>query len=138
VLVCPDQGVGARPPNQGTINQSRKVLRVFRRGTRPAAAKGCWRLVKLKKVRNAQDWTLWSSRAAAGSEASQGQQKLRLGSIRLTKDGVVPLDLSCPSTREALLGPMASAYALEELIVATDGSLKHDGAMGAACVAFGN
>jgi hypothetical protein len=68
---------------------------------------------KLKTVRTAQDWTLRSSRAAAGSEASQEQQKLRLGSIRLTDDGVVPLDLACPSAREVLLGPMASAYTYE-------------------------
>jgi len=114
------------------------VLTVFRRGTRAAAAKGCWRLAKLKTVRTAQDWTLWSSRAAAGSEASQEQQKLRLGCIRLTDDGVVPLDLACPSAREVLRGPMASAYAYEGVVVATDGSLKHDGAMGAAFVALGN
>ena len=113
------------------------VLRVFRRGTRAAAAKGCWRLAKLKTVRTAQDWTLWSSRAAR-SEASQEQQKLRLSSIRLTEDGVVAPDLSCPSAREVLLGPMASAYTYEGVVVATDGSLKHDGAMGAAFVALGN
>jgi hypothetical protein len=63
----------------------------------------------------------------------------RLGSIRLTEDGVVPLDLACPSTREVLRGPMASAYAYEGVVfVAIDGSLKHDGAMGAAFVALGN
>jgi hypothetical protein len=115
-------------------------LTVFRRGTRAAAAKGCWHLAKLKTVRTvtAQDWTLrvWSSRAATGSEASQEQQKLRLGCIRLTDDGVVPLDLACPSAREVLRGPMASAYAYEGVVVATDGSLKHDGAMGAAFVAL--
>jgi hypothetical protein len=94
--------------------------------------KGCWRLAKLKTVRTAQDWTLWSSRAAADSEASQEQQKLRLSSIRLTEDGVVPLDLACPSAQEVLRGPMASAYEYEGVVVATDGSLKHDGAMGAA------
>ena len=114
------------------------VLKVFRRCTRAAAAKGSWRLAKLKTVRTAQDWTLWSSRAAAGSETFQEQQKLRLGSIRLTGDGVVTLDLSCPSAREVLLGPMASAYKYEGVVVATDGSLKHDGAMGAAFVALGN
>ncbi len=114
------------------------VLKVFRRGTRAAAAKGSWRLAKLKTVRTAQDWTLWSSRAAAGSETSQEQQKLRLVNLRLTEDGVVTVDLSCPSAREVLLGPMASAYKYEGVVVATDGSLKHDGAMGAAFVALGN
>jgi len=89
-------------------------------------------------VRIAQDWTLWASREAAGSAASQERQKLRLSNMRLTEDGVVPPDLSCPSAREVMQGPMAAAYAFEGLIVATDGSLKHDGAMGAAFVALGN
>ena len=35
-------------------------------------------------------------------------------------------------------GPMAAAYTYEGLVVATDGSLKHDGSMGAAFVALGN
>jgi hypothetical protein len=120
------------------------VLRVFRRGTGAAAAKGCWRLAKLKTVRTTQDWTLWSSRAAAGSEASQEQQKLRLSGIRLTEDGVVPFDLACHSAREVLLGPMASAYAYEGVVFATDGSLNLaqarwcHGAMGAAFGALGD
>ena len=114
------------------------VLKVFRRGVRAAAAKGCWRLAKLKTVRTAQDWTLWVSRGAAGSAASQDRLKLRLGSIHLTEDGVVPLDLLCPSAREVMQGPMAAAYTYEGLVVATDGSLKHDGSMGAAFVALGN
>jgi hypothetical protein len=109
------------------------VLTVLRRGTRAAAARGCWRLAKLETGRTAQDWTLWSS----SSEASQERQKQRLGSIRLTNDGVIPLDPACPSAREVLRGPMASAYAYEGVVVATDGSLKHDGAMGAAFVALG-
>jgi hypothetical protein len=120
------------------------ILRVLRRGTRTAAVKGCWRLanLNLKTARIAQDRTLWSSNAAAESEAYQRPQKLRLGSIRLTEDGVAPLDLSCPSAREGLLRPMASesACAYEGVVDATDGSLKpeHDGAVGAAFAALGN
>ena len=40
-------------------------------------------------------------------------------SIRLTADGVVPLDLTCPSSREALLGPAGAAYTRSGIIVAT-------------------
>jgi hypothetical protein len=97
------------------------VLRVFRRGTSTAAAKGCWRLAKLKTVITAQDWTLWSSRAAAGSEASQEQQNLLLSSICLTDDGVVSLELARPSAQEVLRGPMVSVYAYEGVVVTTDG-----------------
>ncbi len=49
---------------------------------------------------------------------------------------MVPLDLGCPSSREALLGPAGAAcYTRSGLVVATDGSLKKSGAMGAAVVA---
>jgi ribonuclease HI len=61
--------------------------------------------------------------------------KQRADSIRLTADGVVPLDLTCPSSREALLGPAGAAYTRSGVVVATDGSLKKGGIMGAALVA---
>jgi len=61
--------------------------------------------------------------------------KHRLDDIRLTTDGVVPLDLACASSREALLGPAGAAYMRSGIVVATDGSLKKCGAMGAAFVA---
>ena len=61
--------------------------------------------------------------------------KQRADSICLTADGVVPLDLGCPSSREALLGPAGAAYTRSGIVVATDGSLKKNGAMGAAVVA---
>ncbi len=48
---------------------------------------------------------------------------------------MVPLDLGCPFSREALLGPAGAAYTLSGIVVATDGSLKKSGAMGAAVVA---
>ena len=53
--------------------------------------------------------------------------KLLADSIRLTADGVVPLDLTCPSSREALLGPAGAAYTRSGIVVATDGSLKKSG-----------
>jgi hypothetical protein len=50
--------------------------------------------------------------------------KHRLDAIRLITDGVVPLDLACASSREALLGPACAAYMHSGNVVATDGSLK--------------
>jgi hypothetical protein len=47
--------------------------------------------------------------------------KRRADFILLTADGVVPLDLSCPSSREALLGPAGTAYINNGIVVATDG-----------------
>ena len=61
----------------------------------------------------------------------------RLESIPLTADGVVPLDLSCLSSREVVLGPVGPAYSLSGLVVANDASLKKSGAMGAAYVSIG-
>ena len=61
--------------------------------------------------------------------------KERADSICLTADGVVPLDLGCLSSREAQLGPAGAAYTRSGIVVATDGSLRKSGAMGAAVVA---
>ena len=61
----------------------------------------------------------------------------RLELTTLTADGVIPLDLSCLSSREAALGPVGPAYSLSWLVVATDGSLRKNGAMGAAYVSIG-
>ncbi len=48
---------------------------------------------------------------------------------------MVPLDLACPSSREALLGLAGTVYANSGIVVTTDGSLRRDGSMGAALVA---
>jgi hypothetical protein len=64
--------------------------------------------------------------------------KERLDSICLTADGVVLLDLGCLSSREARLGPVGAAYTRRGIVVATDGSLKKSGVMGAAYVAKDN
>ena len=61
----------------------------------------------------------------------------RLESIPLTADGVFALDLSCLSSREVVFGPVGPAYSLSGLVMATDGSLKNNGAMGAAYVSIG-
>jgi hypothetical protein len=60
--------------------------------------------------------------------------KQRADLICLTADGVVPLDLGCPSSREALLGPAGAAYTRSGIVMATDGSLKKSTVMGAAVV----
>ncbi len=64
--------------------------------------------------------------------------KHRLDSIRLTADGVVPLDLWCLSSREARLGPVGAAYTRSGIVAAMDGSLKKSGAMEAAYVVEDN
>ena len=57
--------------------------------------------------------------------------------MTLIADGVVPFYLSCLSSREAVLGQVGPAYSLSGLVVATDGSLRDSGAMGAAYVSIG-
>jgi hypothetical protein len=64
--------------------------------------------------------------------------KQRLDSIRLTADGVFPLDLACLSSREAQLGPVGASYTSSGIVAATDGSLRKSGAMGAAYVTKDN
>ena len=119
------------------LSQLSSIVMVFKRGTRAAAAKGSWRRATLRTVQIKEKWTLWASYGAAQSTQLRAALKRRLDSIRLTKDGVVPLDLTCPAAREAALGPAAAAYRKEGIVVATDGSLKEDGAMGAAFVSLG-
>jgi hypothetical protein len=60
--------------------------------------------------------------------------KTKADSICLTADGVVPLDLACPSSLEALLGPAGAAYQHRGIVVATDGSFKRCGSMGTSFV----
>ena len=77
-------------------------------------------------VQSKEDWVLWASTAALRAqreEASRAEGAAMRGladqllilkqladSIHLTADGVVPLDLTCPSSREALLGSAGVAY----------------------------
>jgi hypothetical protein len=63
--------------------------------------------------------------------------KRRLELIQLTADGVVFLDPSSLSSREAVLGPAGPAYSLSGLVTATDGSLKKNWSMGATYVSIG-
>ncbi len=51
---------------------------------------------------------------------------------------MVPLDLGCLSSREVRLGPVGAAYTRSGIVLATDGSLKKSGAMGAVYVAKDN
>ncbi len=66
------------------------------------------------------------SSAQASGYGAQVEAKGRADSICLTSDGVVSLDIACPSSREALLGqgPAGASYKHRGIVVATDGSLK--------------
>jgi hypothetical protein len=119
-----------------------------------AASKGSFRAGRLRATQSKEDWVLWASATALEAQREEGSSadsadgavmraradQVRLlkrlaGSIRPTADGVVPLDLTCPSLREALLGLAGMAYTNKGIVVATDGSLTKDGSMGAAMVA---
>ena len=117
------------------LESTGQIVTVFKKGSRVAACKGCFRTAKLKAIQNKEDWCLWASNLAVREQTASGEIKAKADSIHLSADGVVPLDLTCPSSREAMLGPARTAYAHNGIIVATDGSLKKNGAMGAAFVA---
>ena len=110
------------------------LVYVFRRGTRAAAAKGSWRKGTVGATKTAEGWTLWASSAAVSGPQASGELKLRLSHLRLTADGVDPAD---PCSGEAAYGPVGRAYRYPGIVVATDGSLKDDGRMGAAFVSMG-
>ena len=76
-----------------------------------------------------------SERLTQRAESVSGLKR-RLERLHLTADGVVPLDSSCLSSREAV-GPAGPAYSLSGFVAATDGSLKKNGSMGASYVSIG-
>lgn len=109
-------------------------LHSFRRGTRAAAAKGGWRTGKLGTVQTAETWVLWAGSGVGAIRQGRAELIHRLAHLRLTAEGVDPSD---PMGREAAFGPSAAFYQNDGIIVATDGSLKDDGSMGAAFISAG-
>ena len=124
------------PQTKALLLRTGTAITVFRRGTQAAAVKGGWRQAKMGAVKTDADWTLWASHGAAGSVEAQAAQRERLRRIHLSADGVTPMDLSCPSAREAALGQCGQVYSYGGTVVAGDGSLKKDGSMGAAIVSL--
>ena len=122
------------PQVKQQLEASANPCHVFPRGTQAAAAKGSWRTGKLGTTKTTEDWTLWASSGAAPSQQSRAELKLRLTALHLTTGGVTPSD---PLGREVAYGPTGAAYQYDRIIVATDGSLKDDGSMGAAFVSMG-
>jgi hypothetical protein len=142
------------PSTKAALERNGRVITVYKRESLVAASKGSFRAGRLRAIQSKEDWVLWASAAALEAQREEGSSadsangavmraradqvrllKRRADSIRLTADGVVPLDVTCPSSREALLGPTGSAYTRSGVVVATDGSLKRNGSMGAALVA---
>ena len=111
-------------------------VHVWLKGSLAAAGSGIWRKAQIHSVQTKEDWTVWAN--AQTAELSGSALRQALCKIRLTKDGVVPLHVDCPSFREALLGPAGEGLNYPGTILATDGSVKEDGSMGAAYVALGN
>ena len=61
----------------------------------------------LRSIQSKEEWTLWAS---AHTDALTRTQLIEaLSTLSLTRDGAFPLDVSCPSFREALLGPTGAA-----------------------------
>jgi ribonuclease HI len=96
------------------------------KGSHVVASKGSWSTGSLRSNRCKEAWTVWASQAHQDHLA---EMQMRLEGLSFTKDGAVPLHLSCPSAREALLAP-SGPHLANGLVVATDGSVAADGAMG--------
>ena len=120
------------------LKREGQIVATYRKGTLVAACKGSWRTARLRAIQNKETWTVWASRTGASPPQAAAAMKAALNSIRLTTDGVVPLDHTSPSFREASFGPAAAAYNQSGIVVATDGSLRKNGAMGAAFVSKDN
>ena len=98
------------------------------KGAIVAAGSGGWRKAQLRSIQSIEDWTL--SASAHTNALTRTQLAEALFALTLTRDGAVPLDASCPSFSEALLGPRGWALDQRGTVVATDGAVKEDGRMG--------
>ena len=99
------------------------------KGALVAAGTGVWHKAQLRSIQSRDKWTLWAS--AHTDALTQTQLAETLSALTLTRDGAVPLDISCPSFREALLGPTDAALNQRGTVAATDGAVKEDGRMAA-------
>ena len=129
----------ARTLSREAERRLRKVgarIHVWPKGSVAAAGTGIWRRAQVRSIRTQEDWILWADAKSAAHSGHELRQALT--HINLSTDGAVPLDVDCPSFREALLGPAGASLSYPGLIVATDGAVKADGNMGAAYVALGD
>ena len=106
------------------------------KGALVVASTGAWRKAQLRSIQSREEWTLWIN--AQTDELTRSKLTKELSELKLTRDGAVPLDASCPSFQEAQLGPSGSALNQQGVVVATDGAVKSDGRMGAAYVSLGD
>ena len=116
--------------SKGMLEKRFQVAHTFPKGSIVAAKKGNWSTGEPRAVQTAEDWTLWIPREI--ERATLLEVRGRLAALTFTRDGVTPFDPSCPSVHEARYGTAGPAYAGNSLVVATDGSVKHDGSMGAS------
>jgi hypothetical protein len=72
-------------------------------------------------MQSKETWTLWE--IAQASESANRELRNALQVILLTRDGTVPLDSTCPSLKEARLGPANSYLTHAGIVVAADGSV---------------
>ena len=86
-------------------------------------SKGGWRRASFKTVNTKKYWTLWASSAAANWAQLLADLKHRVESILLTKGGLVPLYMTNPSARNALLGPVDAAYGNQGVLKGFDGAM---------------
>ena len=106
------------------------------KGAMVAASTGAWRKGQIRSIQSREEWSLWIS--ARTDALTRSRLAAALSTLTLTRDGAVPLDTSCPSFREAQLGPAGPAMNHPGVVVATDGAVKSDGRMGAAYVSLGD
>ena len=105
-------------------------LHTFPKGSVVAARSSNWSNGGLQAIQSNEDWEVWVPKNYDEAETLRA----RLIATVLSRDGVLPFDPECPSMKETLLGVTGNIYAQGGLIVATDGSVRKDGSMGAgAC-----
>jgi hypothetical protein len=95
------------------MERAGQVIIVYKKSSRVAACKGSFRTGQLRAIQNKEDWCVWASHEAKGvctrTDLMRGL-KQRLESIRVTADGVVPLDLGCLSPEVPNVEPFTTKF----------------------------
>ena len=114
---------------RGFLTRKGVLLHTFPAKSLIAARKGNWTRGTLAAVQSNEEWMLWCSRSLARYQTEIAK---KLKALQFSREGVIPFTLSSPYAREVLLGPSGQHYMRGGIVVATDGSVKKDGSMGAA------
>ena len=114
------------------IEANLQMLYTFKRGLNILSQRKAWKTATLKTRQSTESWELWTTKTLALTDLQQQQRML--ADIYMSRNGVSAVPTVWPE--DLRFGILAQYYQDGVTVVATDGSVKEDGRMGAAAVAW--